>query len=95
MDRDRIPLVKEELYKMLNHEVRCTHCTILFLSISLFECDITGLQDLKKANVLVLANKQDLKGAMTAAEVSKVLNLTSIKSHRWQIQACCALTGDG
>ncbi|OQV15523.1 ADP-ribosylation factor-like protein 5A [Hypsibius exemplaris] len=71
MDRERVGLVKEELYRMLAHE------------------------DLRKASVLVLANKQDLKGAMSAAELSGLLNLTSIKSHRWQIQACCALTGDG
>eukprot|EP00045_Choanoeca_perplexa_P000845 m.16539 g.16539 ORF g.16539 m.16539 type:complete len:182 (-) comp10581_c0_seq1:229-774(-) len=52
-------------------------------------------EDLAKARVLVLANKQDLKGAMTAAELSKQFNLTSIKGHSWHIQACCALTGEG
>uniref|UniRef100_A0A915CAC7 ADP-ribosylation factor-like protein 5B n=2 Tax=Parascaris univalens TaxID=6257 RepID=A0A915CAC7_PARUN len=52
-------------------------------------------EDLTKAAVLILANKQDVKGAMTAAEISSELNLTSIKTHRWQIQACCALTGEG
>jgi len=51
--------------------------------------------DLNRAAVLIFANKQDLKGSMTASEISKQLNLTSIKSHRWQIQACCALTGEG
>lgn len=51
--------------------------------------------DLNKATVLIFANKQDLKGSMSSAEISKQLNLTSIKSHRWQIQACCALTGEG
>uniref|UniRef100_T1JPA3 ADP-ribosylation factor-like protein 5B n=1 Tax=Strigamia maritima TaxID=126957 RepID=T1JPA3_STRMM len=51
--------------------------------------------DLHKAAVLIFANKQDLKGSMTAAEISQQLNLTSIKSHRWQIQSCCALTGEG
>ncbi|XP_055330820.1 ADP-ribosylation factor-like protein 5B [Paramacrobiotus metropolitanus] len=71
MDRDRVPLVKEELYKILAHE------------------------DLRKANLLVFANKQDLKGAMSASELSSLLNLTSIKTHRWQIQACSALTGEG
>lgn len=52
-------------------------------------------EDLKKAAVLVFANKQDLKGAMTAAEISQQLNLTSIKDHGWHIQSCCALTGEG
>ena len=54
-----------------------------------------GHEDLKKAGVLVFANKQDVKGAMTAAEISHQLNLTSIKDHGWHIQACCALTGEG
>ncbi|KAH7716965.1 ADP-ribosylation factor-like protein 5B-like protein [Aphelenchoides avenae] len=52
-------------------------------------------EDLNKASVLVYANKQDVKGAMTATEISNELNLSSVKTHRWQIQACCALTGEG
>jgi len=50
---------------------------------------------LKNSKLLVLANKNDLKGAMTQAEVSEFLGLTSIKEHDWQIQSCCALTGEG
>ena len=52
-------------------------------------------QELKKASVLIFANKQDMKGSMSAAEISQHLNLTSIKDHGWHIQACCALTGEG
>lgn len=52
-------------------------------------------EDLKKASILIYANKQDIKGCLTAAEISDELNLTAIKRHRWQIQACCALTGEG
>jgi ADP-ribosylation factor-like protein 5B len=52
-------------------------------------------EELSKAAVLIYANKQDLKGSMSAAEISKQLDLTSIKKHRWQIQSCCALTGEG
>ena len=52
-------------------------------------------EDLKKAAVLIFANKQDIKGAMSSAEISQQLNLTSIKDHGWHIQACCALTGEG
>jgi len=43
----------------------------------------------------VFANKQDVKGRMSAAEISQELKLTSVKDHTWQIQACCALTGEG
>ncbi|XP_078080273.1 ADP-ribosylation factor-like protein 5B isoform X1 [Mustelus asterias] len=52
-------------------------------------------EDLRKAAVLVFANKQDMKNSMSAAEISKFLTLTSIRDHPWHIQACCALTGEG
>ncbi|KAG6438542.1 hypothetical protein O3G_MSEX000053, partial [Manduca sexta] len=52
-------------------------------------------EELSKACLLVFANKQDVKGSMTAAEISEQLDLTSIKQHPWHIQACCALTGEG
>jgi len=51
--------------------------------------------ELSKASILIYANKQDISGCMTAAEISSELNLTSIKKHKWQIQACSALTGQG
>ncbi|MCO5552364.1 hypothetical protein L7F22_005875 [Adiantum nelumboides] len=70
-DRARIASVKDELFRLLQHD------------------------ELQQAVVLVFANKQDLKGAMTAAEISDVLYLHSIKNHDWHIQACCALTGEG
>lgn len=53
------------------------------------------LQDLRKAGLLVFANKQDVKGCMSVAEISQSLQLTSVKDHQWHIQACCALTGEG
>lgn len=52
-------------------------------------------EELSKAAVLVLANKQDVKGAMSAAEISRQLDLTGIKKHQWHIQSCCALSGEG
>ncbi|KAK8381552.1 hypothetical protein O3P69_018565 [Scylla paramamosain] len=52
-------------------------------------------EELSRAAVLIYANKQDVKGSMSAAEISRLLNLTSVKKHRWQIQGCCALTGEG
>lgn len=70
-DRERLSVIRDELYTMLNHE------------------------ELRKANVLVYANKLDLKGSMSAAEISNQLDLTSIKEHHWHIQSCCALTGEG
>ncbi|KAL4635262.1 ADP-ribosylation factor-like protein 5B isoform X1 [Arapaima gigas] len=52
-------------------------------------------EDLRKAAVLVFANKQDMKDCMSAAEISRSLTLSSIKDHPWHIQSCCALTGEG
>ncbi|ELR25449.1 Arl5family small GTPase [Acanthamoeba castellanii str. Neff] len=52
-------------------------------------------ESLRTAKILVFANKQDLKGAMTSAELSDALNLHAVKDHDWHIQACCALTGEG
>jgi len=70
-DKERLSIVKEELYKMLANE------------------------NLKDAVFLILANKQDRKGAMSAVEISDALALHTIKDHDWHIQACCALTGEG
>ena len=43
-------------------------------------------EDLSKVRLLVLANKQDVKGCMTAAEISQQLQLTEMKNHSWNIQ---------
>ena len=45
--------------------------------------------------VLVLANKQDLPGAIGASEVAQKLNLQRLRGRPWHIQATCASTGDG
>lgn len=45
--------------------------------------------------ILVFANKQDVKGALSPAEISDVFGLTAIKDHEWHIQPCCGLTGQG
>ena len=50
---------------------------------------------LKMTKLLVFANKNDLKGAMSASEISEAMGLNSIKEHAWHIQSCCALTGEG
>ncbi|KAJ2020300.1 hypothetical protein GGI13_004555 [Coemansia sp. RSA 455] len=51
--------------------------------------------ELRNANLLVFANKQDLPNAMNAAEITEKLGLQAIKNIRWYIQATCATTGDG
>jgi hypothetical protein len=102
-DRKNIKTVKEELDKMLAHEVcsincSCVICVNYLLSLPpnlLLILNVTNEQSLRIAKILVFANKQDLKGAMTAAEISDALALHAIKEHDWHIQSCCALTGEG
>ncbi|XGW14694.1 hypothetical protein V3C99_000736 [Haemonchus contortus] len=70
-DAPRLPLLKQLLYEMLEHE------------------------DLAKASLLVLANKQDKTNAMSAAEISSDLGLLSMKDRKWQIHGCSAIKGEG
>ncbi|ONI06038.1 hypothetical protein PRUPE_5G036300 [Prunus persica] len=45
---------------------------------------------------LILANKQDIKGALTPEEIAKVLNLEAMdKTRHYEIVRCSAYTGDG
>lgn len=128
-DRERLVISKEELYRMLAHEVtphllykhkEADYTPSVFLKDCGFpprrapssvprselqtveECTVVislfspfSPQDLRKAAVLIFANKQDMKDCMSAAEISKYLTLSSIKDHPWHIQSCCALTGEG
>lgn len=50
-------------------------------------------EDLMGTCVLVFANKQDLKDALTVEELTQKLSLHSIKAHDWHIQSCCAVAG--
>jgi ADP-ribosylation factor-like protein 5B len=100
-DRERLGTSKEELYRMLTHEVCLVRSCLrqpFFLANRPRRYLIRiaqSLQDLRGVSLLILANKQDLEGAMSAAEISEYLNLTSIKDHGWHIQPCSGLTGDG
>lgn len=52
-------------------------------------------EELKDAILLVFANKQDLPGALSDAEVTEQLGLSSIKNRTWSIFKCSALEGKG
>ncbi|KAI9063503.1 GTP-binding protein [Trametes sanguinea] len=45
------------------------------------------------ASLLIFANKQDIQGSMSSAEIRNALDLQSIKSHHWRILPCSAVTG--
>eukprot|EP01065_Artemidia_motanka_P008568 TRINITY_DN1431_c1_g1_i1.p1 TRINITY_DN1431_c1_g1~~TRINITY_DN1431_c1_g1_i1.p1 ORF type:complete len:171 (+),score=41.76 TRINITY_DN1431_c1_g1_i1:382-894(+) len=51
-------------------------------------------EDLPNADLLVFANKQDLPGAMSTAEVADRLGLHALR-RPWYIQDSCGTTGDG
>ncbi|KAL2262171.1 hypothetical protein VTK26DRAFT_2245 [Humicola hyalothermophila] len=48
---------------------------------------------LSGASLLVFANKSDVTGCMTGNELSKALQLDEIRTHRWTILECSAMTG--
>lgn len=93
-DRERLVITKEELYRMLAHEVSRPDLPLFFFVF--VSCpSVLPFQDLRKAAVLIFANKQDMKDCMSAAEISKYMTLSAIKDHPWHIQSCCGLTGEG
>eukprot|EP00494_Astrolonche_serrata_P002148 UN02154 len=52
-------------------------------------------EELKDVAVLVMANKQDLPGALRPAEITQRLGLNHLKNIRWYIQGTCATKGEG
>lgn len=46
--------------------------------------------------VVLLANKQDVSGALTAEDITRMFKVKKLCSDRdWYVQPCCALTGEG
>jgi len=45
--------------------------------------------------ILVFANKQDMKGCLTPAEVCESLGLPQLKGRRWHVQSAIATRGEG
>jgi ADP-ribosylation factor-like protein 2 len=49
------------------------------------------------ASLLIFANKQDVAGALTSAQIAETLELDSeqYKNRHWSIHSCSAVTGEG
>ncbi len=92
-DRDRLSISKEELHKMLGHEELSKANILVFANKQVRTKHEQSKENDEQYAQLVC--RQDVKGCMTAAEISKQLNLQSMRKHKWQIQACCALSGEG
>jgi small GTP-binding protein len=52
-------------------------------------------EELKDCVVLVMANKQDLNGAMSPNEITDKLGLSQLKGRQWLVQGTSATTGQG
>lgn len=52
-------------------------------------------EELKDAALLVFANKQDQRGALSVSHISKELDLVSLKERSWSIVASSATKGEG
>ena len=50
---------------------------------------------LANASLLILANKQDIPGAMTSQEILEILDLNRIQRRHWSIVPCSAATRSG
>ncbi len=51
--------------------------------------------ELDTAALIVLANKQDLPGAVPISELTEKLQLYSVKNRKWFVQGCSATQGMG
>ena len=51
--------------------------------------------ELKDCIVLVMANKQDLNGALSPNDVSNKMGMEQLKGRQWRVQGTSATTGQG
>lgn len=56
---------------------------------------LLGEEELRTSALLVFANKQDQRGALSEVEISDGLGLSGVKEHAWYICKTSALTGEG
>ncbi|XP_062584187.1 ADP-ribosylation factor 1-like, partial [Saccostrea cucullata] len=57
--------------------------------------EVLDSPEMRGVPVLVIANKQDLPGAMKVTEISDLMTLHKIASRDWFIQAASATNGEG
>ena len=103
-DRERLSITKEELHKMMGHDELSRANILVFANKQVYNpnliqsvilmLDVSFCYGIPDCNQYFLKS-QDVNGCMSAAEISKQLNLQSMRKHKWQIQACCALSGEG
>ena len=82
----------EEFYSFIaQFNIYQSFCTVTYQEL----VQMLEEEELKDATLLVFANKQDLPGAHTAAQISDALGLAQLKDRRWQICKTVATQGEG
>merc|ERR1712187_1053684 len=64
-------------------------------ALTLGNYDFTVFDVGGQADLLVFANKQDMKGALSREKVTAELGLEGFPRRTWLVQPVCASTGDG
>eukprot|EP00970_Alexandrium_tamarense_P020907 scaffold15826_cov200-Alexandrium_tamarense.AAC.8 len=60
--------------------------------------NLLSQEKLAGASLLILANKQDVRGALCADDIANTLGLkedVSFENRHWSIRGCSAVTGEG
>ncbi|XP_013073403.2 uncharacterized protein LOC106060155 [Biomphalaria glabrata] len=57
--------------------------------------NVIKADEMRGVPVVVVANKQDLPGAASTAEVADRLGLTEMNDRKWFVQGACAVNGEG
>ncbi|KAI3626541.1 hypothetical protein CBS9595_001902 [Malassezia furfur] len=52
-------------------------------------------REMRNSVLLVLANKQDVAGAISPSELTDKLALNTLQDRTWFVQPCCATSGEG
>ncbi|GFN76141.1 ADP-ribosylation factor 1 [Plakobranchus ocellatus] len=56
---------------------------------------IINSPEMQGVPVVVVANKQDLPGALSTAKIADGLGLRELRDRKWYVQGACAVNGDG
>ena len=50
---------------------------------------------MRNSAILVFANKQDMRGCLTPAEVAEGLGMRELRARKWHVQSAIATRGEG
>lgn len=96
---------QDKIRKLLSHYYNGTNAMIFVIDASdtperleKARDELNGMlqeDQLKGAQLLVYANKQDLPGALSGPEITKLLGLDKVTDRNWIVQETVATKGDG